>query len=106
MRGRSRTPAGSPMWDSTPGPQDHDLSRRQTLNHPGAPPFHFLNGIFWKAKFELIDLCLHVSDFHDLSKASLLANKVTKIFSEVFFCIFYNFSLLCLDVWSMLGLLL
>ena len=25
-------PAGSPMWGSIPGPWDHDLSRRQTLN--------------------------------------------------------------------------
>ena len=25
--------AGSPMWDSIPGPQDHDQSQRQTLNH-------------------------------------------------------------------------
>jgi len=32
--------AGSPMWDLIPGPWDHDLSRRQTLDplsHPGAP---------------------------------------------------------------------
>jgi len=31
--------AGSPMWDSILGLQDHDLSRRQSLNqlsHPGA----------------------------------------------------------------------
>jgi len=30
---------GSPMWDPIPGLQDHDLSRRQSLNqlsHPGA----------------------------------------------------------------------
>ena len=32
-RGRSRLPARSPMWDSIPGPRDHDLSRRQMLNH-------------------------------------------------------------------------
>ena len=32
-RGRSRLPAGSPMWDSIPGPWDDALSRRQTLNH-------------------------------------------------------------------------
>ena len=25
-RGRRRLPAGSPMWDSIPGPQDHALS--------------------------------------------------------------------------------
>ena len=32
-RGRSRLLAGNLMWDSIPGPQDHDLSGRQTLNH-------------------------------------------------------------------------
>ena len=32
-RGRSRLPEGSPIWDSIPGHQDHDLSQRQTLNH-------------------------------------------------------------------------
>ena len=32
-RGRSRLPAGSRIWDSIPGPQDHYLSQRQTLNH-------------------------------------------------------------------------
>ena len=35
-RGRSRLPAGSLMWDLILGPQDHDLSQRQMLNH-GAP---------------------------------------------------------------------
>ena len=25
--------AGSPMWDSIPGPQDHALGGRQALNH-------------------------------------------------------------------------
>ena len=32
-RGKSRLHAGSLMWVSVPGPQDHDLSRRQMLNH-------------------------------------------------------------------------
>ena len=31
-RGRSRLPAGSPMWDSIPGPQDHALSQRRRIN--------------------------------------------------------------------------
>ena len=31
-RRRSRLHAGSWMWDSIPGPQDHALSQRQTLN--------------------------------------------------------------------------
>ena len=31
-RERSRLPAGSLMRDSIPGPQDHDLIQRQTLN--------------------------------------------------------------------------
>ena len=31
-RVKGRLPAGSLMWDSLPGPQDHDLSQRQTLN--------------------------------------------------------------------------
>ena len=32
-RGRSRFHARSPMWDSIPGPQDHNLGQRQMLNH-------------------------------------------------------------------------
>ena len=32
-RGRSRLPTGSLIWDLIPGPRDHDLSRRQMLNH-------------------------------------------------------------------------
>ena len=32
-RERSRLHVGSPMWDSIPGPQDHDLSQRQMFNH-------------------------------------------------------------------------
>ena len=32
-RGRSRLPAGCSMEDSIPGPWDHALGRRQTLNH-------------------------------------------------------------------------
>ena len=32
-RGRSTLPAGSLMRDSIPGPWDHDLKQRQTLNH-------------------------------------------------------------------------
>ena len=35
--------AGSPMWGSTPGPWDQELSPRQKLNqlsHPGAKLFH------------------------------------------------------------------
>ena len=32
-RGRSRLPVEILMWDSVPGPWDHDLSRRQMLNH-------------------------------------------------------------------------
>ena len=31
-RGRSRLYAGSPMWDSIPGLQDHALGQRQELN--------------------------------------------------------------------------
>ena len=31
-RGRSRLHAGSPMWDSIPGLQDHVLGQRQALN--------------------------------------------------------------------------
>ena len=31
-RRRSRLLAGSPMWDSIPGPWDYNLSQRQMLN--------------------------------------------------------------------------
>ena len=41
-RGRNRLPIeqGTPTWGSIPGPWDHDLSPRQTVNqlsHPGTP---------------------------------------------------------------------
>ena len=32
-RGRSRLHAGSPMWDSNPGTQDHTLDQREALNY-------------------------------------------------------------------------
>ena len=32
-RGRSRPPMRSLIWDLIPGPRDHALSQRQTLNH-------------------------------------------------------------------------
>ena len=32
-RGRSRLPDRSPMCNSIPGPQNHDLSQRQMFNH-------------------------------------------------------------------------
>ena len=32
-RGRNRPHAGSPIWDSIPGLQDHALGQRQALNH-------------------------------------------------------------------------
>ena len=31
--GEAGSNAGSLMWDSIPGPQDHALSQRQVLNH-------------------------------------------------------------------------
>ena len=40
-RGRSRLQAGTPMWDSIPGPQDQALGLKAALNqlsHPGCPP--------------------------------------------------------------------
>ena len=39
-RERNRLHAGSPMWDSIPGLQNHTLGQRQALNrlsHPGIP---------------------------------------------------------------------
>ena len=41
-RGRIRLPAGNPRWDWVPGPQDHALSQRQALNHPGAPLIFYM----------------------------------------------------------------
>ena len=32
-RGKNRLHAGSLMWDSIPGPQDHTLGQRQVLKH-------------------------------------------------------------------------
>ena len=45
-RERSRPHAGSPMWDSIPGPRDHALSRRQTDAQP-EPPRDPLWGAFY-----------------------------------------------------------
>ena len=36
-RGRSRLPMGSHLWDLISGPQDHDLSQKQILNHWATP---------------------------------------------------------------------
>ena len=49
-RGRSRLPAGSPMWDSIPGPgsQPELKPDAQPLSHPGAPInnyFRYINCI-------------------------------------------------------------
>ena len=40
-----RSPVGSPMWDSIPGPWGHALTPRQTLNHwaPQAPLYRCFN---------------------------------------------------------------
>ena len=32
-RERNRLHVGSPMWDSTPGLQNHAVGRREALNH-------------------------------------------------------------------------
>ena len=41
-----QVPHGEPMWDSIPGPRDHNLSRRQTLNRwatqASLQHFHFI----------------------------------------------------------------
>ena len=59
-RGRSRLHAGSPMWDSIPGLQDHALGRRQALNHwatQGSPQSHiFRNSISLWTPFPLAAL--------------------------------------------------
>ena len=51
-RGRSRLHAGSPMWDSIPGLQNHALGRRQALNHwatEGFPLYTILlKHLVWK----------------------------------------------------------
>ena len=57
-RGRSRLHAGSPMWDSIPGLQDHALGQRQMLNRwvTQVSPAKRFKGINWPA----VDLkCLH-----------------------------------------------
>ena len=75
-RGRSRLPAGNPMWDSIPGPWDHSLNRRQMLHdlsHSGAPSIQLLISESWA--------CVHFSLFLCLSLYScslFLSNKLTK----------------------------
>ena len=52
-RGRSRLHAGSPMWDTIPGPRDHTEPKTgaQPLSHPGVP----------EIKSYLLEVCLKVS---------------------------------------------
>ena len=52
-RGRSRLPVGSPTRDLIPGPQDHDLSPRQMLNHQATtePPRRPLSFLFMTLKY-------------------------------------------------------
>ena len=51
-RGRSWLHAGSLMWNSIPGLQDHTLGQRQVLNHwatQGSPGYqYFISYMFWK----------------------------------------------------------
>ena len=54
--GRNRLHAGSPTWDSIPGPQDHALGQRQALNRwtaepPRDPPITVLdlNSMDWNS---------------------------------------------------------
>ena len=49
--GRSRPHAGSPMWDSIPGPQDHDLSQKQMLHHRATLASQ--NNVFFLKRFYL-----------------------------------------------------
>ena len=51
-RGRSRILVGSPMRDSIPGPQDHALSQRQTLNHLATQMLHIV-------KFSNMNIIFH-----------------------------------------------
>ena len=63
-RRRNRLPAGSPMQDSIPEPQHHDLSQRQTFNHWTIQASHvnwilttFLNE-WWLLPWKVADLSI------------------------------------------------
>jgi len=60
---------GSPMWDSVPGPRDHDPSQRPLLNqlsHPGAQRTNVFNFYELHCIFCLVDWTFGV-----MSKKSL-----------------------------------
>ena len=58
-RGRSRLHAGSPMWDSIPGLQDHTLGWRQMLNHWATQVSLILDFVQWRTDPDFSEVCVH-----------------------------------------------
>ena len=83
-RGRSRLLVGSTTWDSIPGPWDHDLSRRQTLNH-------------WATQ---VPLSLVVMDSWVISSSwqgSHTPVDLESLYCLLFVCVWWHYS--TLEVW-------
>ena len=88
-RERSQFLAASPMWDSIPGPRDHTLSWRQTLNHwatrhPTSEQFFSMD--IW-ISFQVYTFCLVYFDFPLFIKyISKWIFKGTLSFCDLFTC--------------------
>ena len=95
-RGRSRLSARSPMWDLIPGPWDHTLSQKQTLNHWAiqVPRKLVLNVskiqgsgfvFFWGSGLAYIQLLI-LTKIHFLK----ISHSVSKTIQLVFWWIWFN----------------
>ena len=76
-RERSRLHAGSPIWDSIPGLQDHAPGQRQvlkSLSHPGIPKPEYLSSAnnfnLWYKSFNLLIFTNHCTQWVGMVKTS------------------------------------
>ena len=107
--GEADTPLRSPMWGFIPGPQDHDLSRRQLLNqlsHPSAKS-NFLIDIYTQKSTQIISArSVHFHKWYTMGTSQNRALPAPRISSFVpshrvntistpntmhYFCLFLNF---------------
>jgi len=68
------------MWGSIPGPQDHDLSKRQTLDrlsHPGTPEDHSFKKISTRGAWLAQSVKRRTLDLRFVSLSPMLGVEIT-----------------------------